>query len=82
MIYLRCPFCKKVSGYVDGNVILKEPIENYYSNIGDIIHILYSDGMTMSVNGLVAFVHVDCHVKHMDVESRRKKVMEGLKLGQ
>lgn len=82
MIYLRCPFCKKVSGEVEGTVVLKEPIDNYYDiRMNEFPSNTFNTVEAKIVNGLTYFPHEICYELHMDVEARRKKVMEGLKLG-
>jgi hypothetical protein len=70
MIYLRCPFCDKVSGEIEGNAILKEPIANYYSEIDVVGNI--NVGGSFIVNGLVYFPHAECYLKHIDVEKRKR----------
>lgn len=83
MIYLRCPFCDKLSGYVYGNIELKEPIANYYNiRMEDYPTNTFNTVEYHIVNGLTYFPCEKCYEEHMDVESRRKKLMEGLKLGQ
>jgi len=72
MIYIRCPFCDKVSGEIEGNAILKEPIANYYAEI-DINDGNINVGGSFIVNGLVYFPHAICYLSHIDVEARLRE---------
>jgi hypothetical protein len=70
MIYLRCPFCDKVSGEIEGNAILKEPIANYYSYIQQGGN-LTCESMN-NINGLMYFPHYECFKKRNDIEQMKR----------
>jgi hypothetical protein len=69
MIYLRCPFCDLVSGEIEGNAILKEPIANYYTDIEprDMIRI----ENYYQINGLTYFPHQKCYDIYASYDTRK-----------
>ena len=77
---MRCPFCDSLSGYVYGNIELKEPIKNYYNiRIDDYPKNTFNTVEPHIINGLTYFPCEECFEQNMDVGARRKKAMEGLK---